>query len=300
MKHPDETPILFGPGTALFGVVTRPEGRAEPVACLMFNFGIHSHIGPRRIQVKLARLLAAEGIASMRFDLSGIGESPPPRTALPFETQALHDLKAAVDHIESTLGIRQIALIGLCSGVGHGLRFALQDPRIVGFLSFDGYRFAGSQANAARRLQRFLRSPWAQGMHWAKRLLGIAQPPKDNLLQTSEPEHPVTPADFARGMDTLVARDVTVHLIYSGTNQARDRDHDQLQALRGAPFFDKVRYEFMPGVDHSFTLLAGQQAFFEATQRWMQEILAKTSVPAPGSVRRPAPAAAPRQPALET
>ncbi len=301
MKHPDEAPILFGPTSALFGVVTRPEGDAAPVACLMFNFGIHTHIGPRRIQVKLARLLAAEGIASLRFDLSGIGESPPPRTALPFETQALHDLKAAVDHIEATLGIRQIALIGLCSGVAHGLRFALQDPRVVGFLSFDGYRFSGSQANAARRFQRFLRRPWAQSVHWAKHLMGVAQPPKDNMLQTNEPEHPVTPADFARGMDTLVARDVTVHLIYSGTNQARDRDHDQLQPLRGAPFLDKVRYDFMPGLDHSFTLLSGQQAFFEATQRWMAEILAKTPAPSTASaVRRAEPVAVPRQPAFET
>ncbi|RYF28846.1 MAG: alpha/beta fold hydrolase, partial [Comamonadaceae bacterium] len=221
MKHPEESPILFGPSSALFGVLTRPSHEAAaPVACLMFNFGIHSHIGPRRIQVKLARLLAAQGIASLRFDLSGIGESPPPRTALPFEAQALQDLKAAVDHIESTLGIRQVAVIGLCSGVAHGLRFALQDPRVVGLLSFDGYRFAGSQANAARRFQRFLRLPVAQSVHWIKRLMG-AQQPKDNMLQTNEPEHPVTPADFERGMDALVARDVVVHLIYSATMQSK-------------------------------------------------------------------------------
>lgn len=296
MKQPEEAPVLFGPSAALFGVVTRPaEGAVAPVACLMFNFGVHSHIGPRRVQVKLARLLAATGIASLRFDLSGIGESPPPRTALPFEAQALLDLKAAVDHVEATLGIRQVALIGLCSGVAHGLRFALQDPRVVGFLSFDGYRFASSQANAARRFQRFLRAPWAQSLHWARRLLG-AKRLNDNMLQSNVPEHPVTPADFARGMDTLVARDVAVHLLYSGTTQSHDRDHDQLQPLRGAAFFKHVRYEFMPGLDHSFTLLSGQQEFFRATERWMNEILAKVPATLPKGARQAEPVASPQPP----
>jgi alpha/beta superfamily hydrolase len=66
----------FGPGDALVGMLTAPAQQAPAgVACLMFNMGANHRVGPRRINVKLAHMLAARGVGSLRFDLGGIGDS---------------------------------------------------------------------------------------------------------------------------------------------------------------------------------------------------------------------------------
>ena len=281
MNSYHEEPVQFGQESGLLGVITRPTGRiSDALACVMFNFGVTHRVGPRRIQVKMARRLAQEGFATLRFDLSGIGDSHGTDASLRFEEQATNDLRAALNEIEKHLGIRQFVIFGLCSGVAPGLQMALDDPRVIGLLSFDGYAFTSHAANIERRVRRFLRFPKAQISHWIDRLLGRDLPEGD-LLKTGERTKVVTPADFAREMDTLVKRGVSIYLIYSGTLQQRDRNHDQLYPLRGAPFLQKVRYEFMPKVDHSFTDVAGQQFFIDAACRWVEDVEAKrASVPA--------------------
>lgn len=292
MSPHKEEPVLFGPASTLFGMLTRPtSGPSAPVACLMSNFGVTHHIGPHRIQVKVARDLAAQGIPTLRFDLTGVGDSPASGTAKNFESQAQDDLRAAIDCLESKLGVKKVIIFGLCSGVSHGLRIAVADPRVTGLLSFDGYRFPGRRAEVMRLWARFLRYPVAQSVHWAKRLAGGSRQ-KDNLLQGRTTESVVTAADFARSMDTLVARDVSVYLVYSASHQPRDRNKDQMLELRGAPFLDKVRYEFMPAVDHSFTLLSGQRFFSDAACRWVQEIRKSVARSTPTS----APLAGARRP----
>ncbi|VTU14161.1 exosortase A system-associated hydrolase 1 [Variovorax sp. SRS16] len=277
MNPPKEEPVLFGPASALFGVLTRPaSGASAPVACLMSNFGVTHHIGPHRIQVKLARQLAAQGIATLRFDLTGIGDSPASGTAKNFESQAQDDLRAAIDYLESKLGVKKVVIFGLCSGVAHGLRIAVADTRVTGLLAFDGYRFPGRRAELLRLWRRFLKYPVAQSVHWAKRLAGASRQ-KDNLLESREPESTVTAADFARSMETLVAREVSVYLVYSASHQPQDRNKDQMLELRGAPFLEKVRYEFMPAVDHSFTLLSSQRFFSDAACSWVEEITQRVS-----------------------
>lgn len=292
MNSYQEEPILFGLESGLLGVITRPTGRiSDALACVMFNFGVTHRVGPRRIQVKMARCLAQKGFATLRFDLSGIGDSQGADASLSFEEQAANDLRAAIEEIEKHLGIRQVVIFGLCSGVAPGLRMALEDPRVIGLLSFDGYAFTSHVANIERRVRRFLRFPKAQISHWIERLLGHDQPEGD-LLKTGERSKVVTPADFAREMDTLVKRGISIYLIYSGTLQQRDRNHDQMYPLRGAPFLQKVRYEFMPKVDHSFTDIAGQQFFIDAACRWVEDIEAKRiSVPstAAPAANEPAP-----------
>ena len=85
-----EFPILFGPEDApLMGMVTTPaSGDTAPVACLMLNMGAGYRIGPRRINVKLARRLAQHGISSLRMDLSGLGDSSAPKGQERFTQQA--------------------------------------------------------------------------------------------------------------------------------------------------------------------------------------------------------------------
>ena len=267
-----EEPIQIGAASSLLGVITRPNGpMSSTVACLMFNFGVTHRVGPRRIQAKLARQLARQGFATLRFDLSGLGDSRASDTSQIFEEQAMNDLRTAVDEIEKRLGIRQIVVIGLCSGAGHGFRISIREPRVVGLLSFDGYAFTSRISDIERRVRRFLRFPVAQTRHWIERLLGKDRPDGD-LLKTGAPARAMGPRAFGHELHKMVARGMAVYFIYSGTLQSSDRRYDQLYPLRNDPVLEKVRYEFMPRVDHSFTTIEGQTLFIDAACRWVEEV----------------------------
>ena len=99
-----EIPVQFGPEGSLIGVITTPsDGQLAPVACLMLNMGANHRVGPRRINVKLARQMANSGIPSIRFDLAGLGDSGPAGGSEHFLTQAVFDLQAAMNLIETVV-----------------------------------------------------------------------------------------------------------------------------------------------------------------------------------------------------
>ena len=64
-------------GDGLVGVATL--GRPRPrfaTALILLNAGLVHRMGPFRLYVQMARRLAAEGYAVLRFDQSGLGDSP--------------------------------------------------------------------------------------------------------------------------------------------------------------------------------------------------------------------------------
>jgi len=293
MNSYQEEAILFGPEDKLLGVLTRPTGQpVGSVGCLMFNFGVMHRVGPRRIQVKLARRLAQQGVACLRFDLSGLGDSRTPSAIGNFDEQAIVDLRVAIDQMQARFGVEQVAVVGLCSGARHGLQVALRDSRVAGLLTFDGYSFTSNAAKLRRRLRRFTRFPMAQTRRWLGVLFGRDHTAQGDLLESGERSPEVGPEGFRSALEQLVARGVAICLIHSGTFQRRDRNRDQLHPLRGAPVLDKVRYEFMANVDHSITELSAQEAFIDVTCGWVAQLQA-------GKVAQVAGAAASASPAVQ-
>jgi hypothetical protein len=96
------------------------------------NSGGDPHTGIGRFSVVLARRLAAKGIASLRMDFAGLGDSvlgPDDREGHLFATDRRADFSAAVDGLIQ-LGFQQVAAFGLCSGAYHAIAAAEADPRI--------------------------------------------------------------------------------------------------------------------------------------------------------------------------
>jgi pimeloyl-ACP methyl ester carboxylesterase len=127
-----ETPLRFGTAGNLFGVLCRPTAREEAgLAVVIVNSSGNPHQGLARVNVDLARQLAAEGFASLRMDFAGLGDSIAPGDA---ETHVLEvdrraDVGAAINALEG-LGYRRFAVQGLCSGAYHAFHAGLADPRI--------------------------------------------------------------------------------------------------------------------------------------------------------------------------
>jgi pimeloyl-ACP methyl ester carboxylesterase len=132
--HWVETPLRFGEDGSLFGVFCRPCGAVGTSAVLITNSGVNPHYGFARLSVELARRLAAAGVASLRFDFAGLGDSlgrPGKEHVVSgiFESDRRPDISAAIDALER-LGLKRFAIGGLCSGAYHALQGALHDERL--------------------------------------------------------------------------------------------------------------------------------------------------------------------------
>jgi hypothetical protein len=289
MNDYKEIPVQFGPDGSLIGVITTPsEGSLAPVACLMLNMGANHRIGPRRINVKLARQMAARGISSIRFDLAGLGDSGPAGGSEHFLTQAVFDLQAAMNMIQTMLGIRRFIAIGLCSGATNGLSLAVADARVIGLLMFDGYAFPGRRARLERSLHRALAVPTnpaviGKTVRWLQRKFSAsaAAAASPSIFEPDAPE--VTAALFRRSMMQLAERNVAVLLFYTGTMHVTDRHRDQLGPFADEPFMQQFEYEFIREIDHSLTSMASQQIFMRVVCDWALRVTHGSTASAPSA-----------------
>jgi pimeloyl-ACP methyl ester carboxylesterase len=130
-----ETPHRFGAAGHLFGILCEPSqpARGDRVV-LIGNGGGDPHEGFARFAVEFARILARHGVASLRMDFAGLGDSVNAMDDIdglthPFTVDRRPDFAAAVDFVWAR-GFRRIALQGLCSGAYHALQAAVADRRV--------------------------------------------------------------------------------------------------------------------------------------------------------------------------
>ncbi|MGH9094777.1 MAG: alpha/beta hydrolase, partial [Acidimicrobiales bacterium] len=117
----------FGPG--LFGIRSEPVAQPRGRAVVMVNVGIDHHVGPGRLWVELARKLASRGVRALRYDVSGIGDSPPRSGEAAL---VVRSLRAFEDNRDAMLegnpdDPRDVVLVGLCTGGYQVLEGALAE-----------------------------------------------------------------------------------------------------------------------------------------------------------------------------
>lgn len=132
-----EDAIVIGQHEHLVGVWSGVE-KAAPAAVVMITAGMLSNVGPYRLHVDLARHLADEGLPSLRFDLSGIGDSMAIGAAGGSLERATSEISQAIDWIATEHHIERIILFGLCSGADDAIAAAMVEPRVVGVIAMDG------------------------------------------------------------------------------------------------------------------------------------------------------------------
>ena len=285
-----EQVVQWGAEGHLCGIWTPAVGAAgADTAVLLFNSGVIHRIGPHRLNVKLARGLADRGWPSARLDLGGQGDSRPARDAADYRTQAVRDLRAALDAIEREHGISKVLVFGLCSGAAHAQALAVSDPRVRGLFLLDGYiyptrrtrtRFVGRMLRAyglagfLRRLWRFVGQRKAAAVVAAGPAAHVADGALGEGLEHS-------PAAFAQDMATLVARGVDVTLLFTGSVLEYYAYPGQLaDGFPGARWVSSVHTLFEPSIDHTLTTRAAQQTVLDAVGAWAGRV-APPGPPAP-------------------
>ena len=110
----------------LFGIVTetsRRVGEDGGATVVLLNAGVIDHTGPSRLWVEFARRWAPLGVRVLRFDMSGLGDSPTRPGQVEdgmYPTVAFDDLADVLGAVAPD-GPREVILAGLCSGGYHAI-----------------------------------------------------------------------------------------------------------------------------------------------------------------------------------
>ena len=274
----EEEIVRMGPEQSLVGVLSRPDlpSPATP-AFVMLNAGLLHRVGPGRVNVNVARALADKGFTSVRFDVSGLGDSAFRTDGRSYHESRITDAAAVMDFLESQLGVHSFVLLGICSGADHAFRVACADRRVVGAILVDAYTYPTRKAALyyyGRKLlhpRRGLSLISGKDLLW-RRLVGKASggvgeagAPESMEFVVDTPPREEAESDILQ----LMAHRVALFFLYTGSTGAtytypaqfsemfpRVREDERLQAL------------YWPEIDHVFSRFSHQSRFVEAVLEW--------------------------------
>lgn len=134
-----ETPLLFGPDQGIFGILCRPDHPARDLPALLLpTTGADPCSGMSRMWTELARRLACQGVVSLRFDMTGVGESlgtlGTSLLAGMYHPDRIKDLKAAVDLLADR-GFGDVKVVAYCAGAYAAWHAAVPETRITAILA---------------------------------------------------------------------------------------------------------------------------------------------------------------------
>jgi alpha-beta hydrolase superfamily lysophospholipase len=279
----------------LFGVVCEPEVAPEGPAVVLLNAGVIDHVGPSRLWVEFARRWAAHGVRVLRFDLSGLGDSPcRPGQAedLMYPPEAFDDLSEVVRAL-SPDDPSDVVLAGLCSGGYHsvegGIALGVRGVCLINpiLTAKPSELVAGADAAGTPRVDPRRRATTAR-RHWVRALPahdligGIVDRLPDPawwVINRVAVENPP-----AKILERLVDNGVDTYIV-CGEPEARTLRRGQTAALRRLARSGRFHLEVVPGIDHE--LFARRSRDLVAPMVTAQ-VLSSTAPAA--SAGRPAPA----------
>ncbi|NTF09638.1 alpha/beta fold hydrolase [Agrobacterium rubi] len=138
-----ETPVRFGEGDRLYGVLAEPMGPRKGATVLVLPTGYERASGWGRISAQLCRELARAGIASLRFDMANIADSPPVPTRpeqIIYGDGQLKDVEEATDFLEQRQ-LFPVVVTGRCSGGWAAFKSGVRDPRFSGVVAVNVFDF---------------------------------------------------------------------------------------------------------------------------------------------------------------
>jgi pimeloyl-ACP methyl ester carboxylesterase len=261
----------------LFGVVAEPVGVHTGPLIIFLNVSTDEHTGPSRLWVELSRRWAALGLQCVRFDLTGVGDSPMlagERWAHIYDQDWLKDLGDAARALRPE-GPSDSVYVGLCSGaflaIEGGLSVhargvcVINPPVGIDFLH-GSYRLGASRHSLVRALgTQFkniaLRLRWVSVVLWrACRVI----------------------------MPTLFSVDVMSRLAHTNTNLLVLSSDEELSPYAQTDRFNRFfslrlvapkGYDvtFVPGLDHSMLAAEGRARTVDLLERHVRDHYVETT-----------------------
>ena len=290
-----ETTLTFGPQGDLLGTVTFPASDAASIptfGVLLFNAGVIHRVGAHRVNVKLARALAAHGIAALRFDLHGMGDSVRADGRLSYKDQVIADLRAGMDLLQSTTGTRHFALVGFCSGALPSYWTAQADARVSAIVLYDALYFATARSvlrYLGVRLMRHGFGPKAWAVWSRVALRGAAgvfgkigrmvarrgqASPVETRSADSDADARLDPKEFGQSLLDLAQRGTGVMVFSAGTDFSAVNYADQLRETLGLQQIrhDRLLFAHLPDIDHAVTTRVAQRQWIDTVHRGLLQL----------------------------
>lgn len=266
----NEVVLRFGPSARRVGISSRPaEPRPGAPTVLLLNAGLIHRTGPNRLHVSLARRLSSMGFPALRFDFTGVGDSPASDDDLSVPERAMVDIRAAMDATTGASGANRFVTLGLCSGAFAAHMAAVRDERVVGCAQLDGYIYP-------------TRGYYIR--HYARRALTVDAWVRRFRLQSGGPSHggapPEQSAPFAAEMiprerfesevADLIDRDVRLLFVMTRGGLQAVNYRNQLQdCMPGVDLATHATVVHYPDAHHTFVDRSRRQALIDAISRWM-------------------------------
>lgn len=283
--------VRLGP-LGLAGIETAPARLDASTPTVLFLTTAKSHrIGPNRLWVDLARRWAGLGFRSVRFDLSGIGDSPVRPGQQP---QVMRTIEAFDDVLDAARAVSpgdpsNVVLVGLCSGAYQALETGFElGPRAVLAVN-PGLNFTPPEAhdNGRTSPRRRISRPLPATVRGCRRLV----PPPLRRRFASSPLR--RPASFAaRGirrltgqapaswLGTLAARGVDVYCV-CGPTEGRTLLEGGRRALPALEASGRVRLEVLEDLDHALIPADQRAEVASLLTRHLLERFGSSTGPAP-------------------
>ncbi|HEY2628663.1 MAG TPA: alpha/beta fold hydrolase [Usitatibacter sp.] len=277
----EERLCAFGKNSHLLGVLSRSTSAVDRPAIVIFNAGAVHRVGPNRMNVTLARHFAAMGLACLRFDLEGLGDSVlrgEGRENHPYPETALADARAAFDFLREEYCYTRFIAMGLCSGAHTtfhaGLQFtgdAICELVLINPITF--YWSEGMDLDSARSFEDAIqyRKAMRDPGRWLKLLRGgvdfrhlaqtiaaqLASKVKSHRDAWRETLTPQKASVLSRDLRQLHAMNRAISLFLAEDDPGREiLLAGARRAARQALKSGAIRLEVIPGADHTFSQLA--------------------------------------------
>jgi pimeloyl-ACP methyl ester carboxylesterase len=264
-----------GRGLSILTLPGRKAGPAEfrPVVILL-NAGLLNRTGPNRLYVRMARVFAELGCASLRVDLTGRGDTPVGKSTI-YDEATFDDYAAIKTKLNSRFGPAPIVLVGLCSGSDDAIRFAQSDPDVKGMILLDPVAFKDANfvfRSIKNTILECLRMP---GFHvrllW-RRIEKVTA--GQRFLHPFAMRKIPSLADTRRAMSELERRGGRALLVYTRFASFYYNRPGQLKAALGRDETDPVCDEvYWPDVTHTYVLDVHRRRLLETVGTWMAAFL---------------------------
>lgn len=274
--------VSIGDAPSLAGILTEPAAavKAARVGALLLNAGVLHRVGANRLNVTLARRLATRGIPALRFDASGIGESPSRVSRLTSHRAEVADTLEAVAFMQATAAVDRVVLIGLCSGAEAGLLTAAADSRVAGVVAIEGYAYPTREYWLRRYASRMLRpGAWKSIWEYRRLLKRLGAPSSSDdawrdgpfSLRAALGDRRLPPQAEAEAVfNALVARGVPILAAYAGGQHHYYNYPRQLRAaFPSVPFGTLLEVLYEPYADHTFSDTTIRSRLVENIDAWV-------------------------------
>lgn len=271
--------VSFGADGGLIGVLCVPSGeRADVPHVVLLNSGLIHRVGASRLHVGLARTLAADGITTLRFDLSGIGDSERQSDTRSLQESVERDITAALAFLGSECGAMRFVLAGLCSGAYDAFQMALADSRVAGAVlidlpgPFQTWRHIAHHLGARAFRLRSWRNPIAKLLRLLEALVRLWQLDRaEGTAAVVEGVRPRAPFQTMQSnLDALLARNVRLYFIFTAGVPGNYNHRSQFRhRFPRAAAHEALSLEFLPESDHTFPRKCERSQLIGLVRDWI-------------------------------